>query len=184
MQPKYEIVEPINSKMMPHTDWPSEDFYFEIWHVEVYETRWMKWKKWLPLGKFRGNTIVQYKVFGHEPPTQDQLWDHHLTLQPYVQSLEKDHHDPHKIKVIYESVDPSNVSLFARQFRYLIRDTTFRQLNPEADLQYEVIQDKEGGLYARFFDANISESVNAENPKRGLVETTKERDQNAQRELN
>ena len=157
LQPKYDIVEPTNSQILPHTDWPSEDFYFEVWHVEVYETRWMSWKKWLPRGKFQGRTIIHYKVHGYQPP-QEQLKRHHLARQPYVQSVKKDHHDPKKVKVIYESVDPSSISTFTSQFRYLIRDSTFHQLNPDADLQYEIIEDDEGNLYARFFDANIQEA--------------------------
>lgn len=157
LQPKYAVAEPLNTQLISHTNWPSEDFYFEVWHVEVSETRWMRWKKWLPRGSFRGRSVVQYKIHGHEPPPQDQLHSHHLAVQPYVQSIEKDVHDPHKIKVIYKSVEPSSISLFVEQFKFLIRDTTFYQLNPEADPQYEVVEDEDRGLYARFFDANVSE---------------------------
>lgn len=115
----------------------------------------MSWKKWLPRGKFRGRTIIQYKVHGHQPLPREQIQNHHLAVQPYVQSIQIDQHDSTKLKVIYESVDPSSISLFATQFKYLIRDATFYQLNPEADLQYEVIKGDDGDLYARFFDANL-----------------------------
>jgi hypothetical protein len=157
LQPKYEIAEPLNSQVLPHTDWPRGEFYFEVWHVEVYETRWMKWKKWLPWGEFRGSTVVKYKIHGQEAPSQDQLHKHHLAAQPYVRSISKDVNDPHKIKVIYESVNPSNISLFVNQFKYLVRDTTFYHHNPDADLQYEFIRDNEGELYARIYDAGMSE---------------------------
>jgi len=159
LQPKYSIAEPVNTAVLPHTDWPTEEFYFEVWHVEVHESDWMNWKKWLPRGSIQGRTIVHYEIHGHDAPPQEELHSHHLYLQPYVQTLERDRHDPTKIKVIYESVDPSNISLFVKQFRYLIRDTTFYHLNPDVDPQYEFIRDDEGKLYGRIFDANKSEPI-------------------------
>lgn len=148
LKPKYTIAEPVNSQILPHTDWPSEEYYFEVWHVEVAEARRGRWKKWLPRGSFQGVTIVHYKISGQELPARDRIHSHHLAVQPYVRSIEKAYHDPQKIKVIYESVDSSNISLFVEQFKYLMRDATFYELNPEADLQHEVIQDEEGKLYA------------------------------------
>jgi hypothetical protein len=162
LKPKYTINEPLNSEILPHTKWPSEEYHFEVWHVEVHETRWMRWRKWLPFGKFRGVTIVQYKVEGHQPPKQEQLQNHINARQPYIRSIDTDTYNPQKIKVIYESVKPENISLFVKQFKYLLRDTTFRQLNPDADLQYEMIKGKDGDLYARIFDANVSDSIGNE----------------------
>jgi hypothetical protein len=35
-----------------------------------------------------------------------------------------------------------------------------KHLNPDAEVKFEMIQDGEGGLYARVFDANVSEPWN------------------------
>lgn len=104
----------------------------------------------------------QYKVTGHQPPNQEQLQNHINVQQPYIRRLEKDTYDPEKIEVIYESVEPENISLFVEQFKYLLRDATFRQLNPNADLQYEMIRGEDGSLYARIFDANVSDRIGTE----------------------
>lgn len=153
LQPRYSITEPTNSKILPHTDWPENDFWFEVWHVEVSENRWGAWRKWLPRGSFSGRTIVHYRVHGPDLPSQDSLWSHHLAQQPYVRNIKMSTSEPDTIKVIYESVNPRNISLYVRQFRFLLRDTMFRELNPDADLQFEVAGQDEDGYYVRFFDA-------------------------------
>lgn len=162
LQPKYDITEPKYPQIFSHIEWPSEEFYFEAWHVEVVETRWMKWRKWLPRGKFRGSTIIQYKIYGQEAPPQDKLHRHRLATQPYVRSIEKNRSDPHRVKIIYESVDPSNISTFAKQFRHMLRETTFEALNPDVDIRYETITDKDGNKYVRIFDANKYEEIGSE----------------------
>lgn len=167
LQPKYPISEPTNTSVLPHTDWPSKkDFYVEVWHTEVTENRWGQWKKWLPFGGFRGSTIVKYRIQGFGPLPRKILNSHHLARQPYIRSLRVDQHDPHQIKVIYETVDPSQISTFVRQFKYLIRDSTFRYLNPNSNIRYEVLTDGDDEIYARIFDANESDPIGPEEAAR------------------
>ena len=70
--------------------------------------------------------------------------------------------DPIRIKMVYDSVDPQNISRNVSQFSFLVQDTLFRTLNPEADVQYEVftVEGKEGKkTYARLFNSNVSEPI-------------------------
>ena len=158
LQPKYSVNEPSNSAIFPHTDWPKDDFWFKVWHTEVYEDRWGTWSKWLPRGSFSGRTIVHYKIQGPDIPPQSLLQAHHLAKQPYVQNISTNIHEPNAIKVIYGSVNPRNISLYARQFRNLLQDTKFEELNSDADLRFEIAGKDEDGIYARIFDADKKES--------------------------
>lgn len=162
LQPRYEIPKPLETNIFPYADWPDGDFYFEVWHIEVYEKRWGRWKKWLPRENFRRRTIVEYKFSGFRS-TQEQLNNHHLAAQPYVKSIKIEPHKPSHVKIIYDSVNPPNISRFIRQFRYLIRDTTFHRLNPEVSPKHEMIKDEEGNLYARIFDANARRKPDVDN---------------------
>lgn len=162
LQPRYEIPKPLVTSIFPRTDWPSNNFYFEVWHIEVYEQRWGRWKKWLPSRDFQGRTIILHKLEGFEP-TQEQLNSHHRADQPYIKNIEKDLHKPYQIKVIYELVNPANISRFIRKFRFLIRDTTFHRLNPDVEPKQEMISGGEGNIYAHFYDANASSEPYIEN---------------------
>jgi len=158
LQPKYSVTEPSDSEIFPHTDWPNEELWFTVWHVEVYENRWGTWSKWLPRGSFSGRTIIHYKVHGSDIPDQNLLQSHHLARQPYVLNLSTDVHESNIIKVVYESVDPREISRNADQFRHLLRDAVFEELNPDVDLRYELVKKGEDGMYARIFDAGKKQS--------------------------
>jgi hypothetical protein len=161
LRPKYSIDSPNVIDIISHLEWPSDKLYYTVWHVEVYEQRWGSWKKWLPRGSFKGRTEVVYEISDIDPPPVEQLRQHHLFRQPYVQGLELESENPVRIKVIYDSNDPNNISLYVKQFRHLVRDTLFYALNPEVEIQYEVFTLKDGQEerpFARLYDANKSES--------------------------
>jgi hypothetical protein len=165
LQPRYHINSPGVVDIISHLEWPDDELYYTVWHVEVYERRWGTWKKWLPRGSFKGRTVVTYEFAGIDPPPIGALRKHHLYQQPYVQGIELEADNPVRIKIIYDSISPSNISLYVKQFRYLIRDTLFRVLNPEADIQHEFFTIKNGEEdrpFARVYDANKSESFTEE----------------------
>jgi hypothetical protein len=162
LRPKYQIDSPAEVDMIPHLGWPDDELCYTVWHIEVHERRSGTWKKWLPRGSFRGRTVVVYEFEGIAPPPIQGLRKHHLYRQPYVQGIELESEDPVRIKVIYDSTSPRNVSLYVKQFRYLVRDTLFRTLNPEADIQYEFFTVKDGEEdrpFGRVYDASRSESL-------------------------
>ena len=162
MQPKYSIDPPQEVGILPHIEWAEDQLYYEVWHVEVYEQRRGTWKKWLPRGSFQGRTKVVYEFPGVDLPPIPELRKHHLYRQPYVLSMEIKSDDPIRIKMVYDSVDPQNISRNVSQFSSLVQDTLFRTLNPEADVQYEVftVEGKEGKkTYARLFNSNVSEPI-------------------------
>jgi hypothetical protein len=165
LRPKYQIDALGAVDILAHLEWPDDKLYYTVWHIEVYEQRWASWHKWWPRGSFKGRTIVFYEFSGIDPPPIQQLKKHHLFLQPYVQGLEIESDDPVRLKVIYDDVDPSNISLYVKQFRYLVRDSLFRVLNPDADIQYEFFTVKSGQeerSYGRVYDANESEPFTKE----------------------
>jgi hypothetical protein len=158
LQPRYTVKEPWNTKIAPHTDWPSEEIYFSAWHVEVYEDRWGTWKKWLPRGSFDGTTIVTYEIHGTDLPSQEAMQQHGAAQQKYVQNLCMNAHEPQKVEVVYNSVSPSNISRFATEFENLLRDTIYRELNPDTNLQYELVKTEDNRKHARLYDANKESS--------------------------
>lgn len=161
LKPKYQIDVPGVVDIISHLEWPDDKLYYTVWHVEVYERRWRTWKKWLPRGSFKGRTVVVYEFPSVDSLPIQKLRKHHLYRQPYVQSLEVESDDPVRIKVIYDSIDPSNISLYVKQFRHLVRDTLFRIHNPDANIQYEFFTLRDGQEerpFARLYDANKSES--------------------------
>jgi hypothetical protein len=162
LKPRYTIDSPSEAQIIPHIVWPEDELYYQVWHVEVFEQQWGSWKKWLPRGSFQGRTKVVYEFPGIDPPAIEELRNHHLYRQPYVQSIKRESDDPVKIEVMYEGVEPSRISRYVSQLTHLIRDTKFRALNPDVDIQYEIFslgQDDDESTYARLYDANISEPI-------------------------
>lgn len=130
---EFHVTTPLAARRYEEIDWRG-DFYITINRIQVFETRWARWKKWLPGRGFDGRAKLHIRFHGTEIPPEEELWKHFVAQNPHTRQLNKHLDDPFRIDILLDTANIDYITgRYVHIFREMIQDTCFRLDNPGVD---------------------------------------------------